>query len=506
MKLKLLREKTRYEKETGQKYSPKEDFLSKVGIHETEYAFTMVNIPKVGLNPQTNFNTPAGVYFYPLTRNYYEMLIENKLPFASERPYCGLVKLNWSDKKKWLIFDNAGGDNQDQAAYKKAEELIQKKVSRSEFDDLKYRQITNGKNRNGKNGIDGYIFDLTYYASQEPAINQGAKMTIAWSKLLRELGYVGLYDYGSGVIHPSEKTQLVCLEPAAYETIQVYETKDLRRGSEWEKEDIKFRKQRADRIKKEIATWKEFFSRPVEQRIYNPPWVMGENTSIFYVNELLNLGFSTSILDGSTFNCSVVFDFLYKEVKDIKDKKIPDNFTAKGGINISGASEMGKNLTCIGNLIIKEGIKQIPQGYNIEANTLKIDMSSNLHTIPNDIDLNNLTVEGAVFSELPENLTVPGNLDISYTAMKTLPKGLTVGKDLKIDRLYKDVDTEEFFNLFPDDLQVGGKIRGWFPLEIVGWEIEWDFEQFKQLLVNKRKELGLAQPLTEVYSRWKKLI
>jgi hypothetical protein len=505
MKLKLLREKTRYEKETGQKYSPKEDFLSKITVHPVEYAFTMTDIPKVGLNPKTDFNTPAGVYFYPLDQEHYDMLVENQLPFASGRKYCGLVKLNWSDKKKWLIF-GSNEKNQEQAAYNEAEKLIQSKMPRYEFDVLKHREHTHGKNQNGKNGIDGRIFDLTYFASLIYDINQGSKSTVGWTKLLRELGYIGLYDYGSGVIHPSEKTQLVCLEPAAYETIHVYETKDLRRGSEWEKENINFRKKQADFRQKQIATWKEFFSQPVENRIYNIPWSAYDNTTVFHVNEILNLGFPTSILEGSTFNCSVVFDFLYKEPKSIKDKKIPDNFTVKGNMSIAGASEMGKNLTCIGNLIIKEGIKQIPQGYDIEANTLKIDMSSNLHTIPNDIDLNNLTVEGAVFSELPENLTVPGNLDISYTAMKTLPKGLSVGKDLKIDRLYKDVDTEEFFNLFPDDLQVGGKIRGWFPLEIVGWEIEWDFDQFKQLLANKRKELGLAQPLTEVYSRWKKLI
>ena len=120
MKLKLLREKTRYEKEFGQKYSPKQDFISKVTDQPTEYAFTMVRIPKVGLNPKTSYNTPAGVYFYPLTFNYYYMLIEDALPFASQSPYCGLVKLNWSDKKKWLIFDDAGGSNQDESAYDKA--------------------------------------------------------------------------------------------------------------------------------------------------------------------------------------------------------------------------------------------------------------------------------------------------------------------------------------------------------------------------------------------------
>ena len=66
---KLLKEKTRYERELGQKYSPKYDFISKITEHPCDYAFTMVKIPKVGLNPKTDYNTPAGVYFYPLTQD-----------------------------------------------------------------------------------------------------------------------------------------------------------------------------------------------------------------------------------------------------------------------------------------------------------------------------------------------------------------------------------------------------------------------------------------------------
>ena len=48
---KLLKEKTRYEREFGQKYSPKYDFISKITDHPCDYAFTMVRIPKTMPEP-----------------------------------------------------------------------------------------------------------------------------------------------------------------------------------------------------------------------------------------------------------------------------------------------------------------------------------------------------------------------------------------------------------------------------------------------------------------------
>jgi len=498
---KLLREKTRYERETGQKYSPKEDFLSKITIHETEYAFTMVRIPKVGLNPKTDYNTPAGVYFYPLTKKYYEMLIENYLPFATNSPYCGLVKLNWSDKKKWLIFDNAGGSNQDEAAFDKAYadlEPMYKKYFQDEpqvYRNLDYKTATLG-NHYRNYGVDGKIFDLTFFAANQLASKAGKKVTIMWTSILRDLGYIGLYDYGAGVIHPSEQTQLVCLEPSAYETIRVYETKDLRRGTNAEKQEIEFRRQQREIKQNQIKFWNEFLSRPVEERVY------ATNEQVFYSRDFTDLGFPISKLGGTTFNCSVVFDFLvYKG-----ERKVPDNITATGGISIVAAEEMGKNITCR-RLIIKDGIKKITEGMNIKTVTLRIDNSSNLITIPSDIEFKNLDIAGGEFSYLPNNLTVPGSLSIDNAVMKKLPNGLSVGGDLDIYQMFKDIiDSEEFIRIFPDDLQVGGKVRGYFPPEMFGWESEWDLDEVKKIIANTRQELSQTQPLKEVYNRWKRLI
>jgi hypothetical protein len=52
-----LSEITRYEKETGKKYNAAEEikkFVTK--SHPTQYAFTMTNIQKVGINPSKSEN------------------------------------------------------------------------------------------------------------------------------------------------------------------------------------------------------------------------------------------------------------------------------------------------------------------------------------------------------------------------------------------------------------------------------------------------------------------
>lgn len=490
MKIKLLKEKTRYERETGEKYSPKEDFASRITEQPCEYAFTMTDVAKVGLNPKTNFKTPAGVYFYPLDQDHCEMLLENQLPFASDRKYCGLVKLNWSNKKKWLIF-GSNQDNQDAPAYKRVEDYIKNKMSRSEFDVLKYRVDTHGKNQNGKNGIDGLIFDLTYFASLTYKINQGSKATIAWAKLLRELGYIGLYDYGSGVIHPSEQTQLVCLEPSAYQTFRVYETKDIRRGSADEKENIAYKKKQAELVVNKIKFWKDFFALPVEQRIY-------ESEHMLDIGDLLELGFPLSKLDGATFNCPVRFEFY----GDKQQQRLPHNFTSNSGIVVVGVKEMGRNLTCK-FLILKEGIKEIPEGYNLKAGKLSIYQTSELQTIPNDLELGGLEIFGNNFTHLPDNLVIGGNLAIWENSIKSLPKGLIVDGDLYIPNMFKDASPEEFLQNFPEDLEVFKTITGNFPF---GYVEDRKRDDFMRQVKNYRKAIQAQKNVNESYNRWKKLI
>jgi len=216
-----LNEITRYEEEMGKDV----DFAAEVRKYvsksqPTRYAFTMTSIPKVGLNPGTNFNTPAGVYAYPLNVAYYRKLIENKLPFQSEAPYCNIMKLNLNGK--WLYTSGKGMDRSTQADLDAA-------IAAAEPHQVRWAE------RYGSHynlGIDSKIFDITFSATQA---SKSPKSTVAWTSLLRKLGYIGVYDPGNKVIHPSEPNQLVCLDPSAYEWVATYETKTIRKQGRTEK-------------------------------------------------------------------------------------------------------------------------------------------------------------------------------------------------------------------------------------------------------------------------------
>src|SRR5574337_1380847 len=69
-----------------------EKYISSVS--NPKFFFTMTEINKVGVNPQSGYSTPLGVYCYPLTKEYYHKLIAGTLPFAGDKPYVNVFTLS----------------------------------------------------------------------------------------------------------------------------------------------------------------------------------------------------------------------------------------------------------------------------------------------------------------------------------------------------------------------------------------------------------------------------
>lgn len=213
-----LLESSRYEKQTKRVFSDvlREKLMSLASEnHPAEYAFTMTNVEKVGINPETNFKTPAGVYFYPLTKEYCQRLFDDKLPFGGERKYVGLVKLNnLNVDGKWLKFIDHGTDFVSDEALK---------LIFDRFPTETQKMMKSGKHKSFNN--DSKVFDIGHFYANK---SDDTKKTIKWSSFLRRLGFVGVYDSGNGIIHSHEKCQLVCLSPEAYNVVDIFETKDIR--------------------------------------------------------------------------------------------------------------------------------------------------------------------------------------------------------------------------------------------------------------------------------------
>jgi hypothetical protein len=258
---KLIIEMSRYKKETGKSSWGAEDLkkylsdTSQDAKNFQQYAFTMTSINKVGVNPQSEYETPLGVYFYPLTDKMYESLIDNNLPFASESENVSLVRLKDVQSSKWLRVTDKNQSIDLEKLQMKAYKF---------FDDSNKNFDDSNKNFDDNENLD---FDDTI-ARWDRWIKRESRLTNAsllfaycvflvqkfdkkskhassairgrrFNQILRHLGFIGVYDTGEGIIHPNEPAQLVALEPSAYEIVASYNTKEIRKDSNLDSSALK---------------------------------------------------------------------------------------------------------------------------------------------------------------------------------------------------------------------------------------------------------------------------
>lgn len=75
--------------------------------------FSMTAINKLGVNPQSTYDTPIGIYCYPLTEEYKEKLFTGNLPFAARQPYIQVFGVKPSTKMLELAKYSQENYNQD---------------------------------------------------------------------------------------------------------------------------------------------------------------------------------------------------------------------------------------------------------------------------------------------------------------------------------------------------------------------------------------------------------
>jgi hypothetical protein len=173
------------------------------------------NINKIGINPKSRFNTPNGIYTYPLREIWKE--IESKrnmdnIPWAGLEEYIYIVRsLNKPIFIKDLYKDYSSADFD-----RDIKKL--KSMKFNNFDDILKDALITSK----INSPVGYFWNLTRLLSLSKgnefssikSIKTGAQ---AWNNLFRKLGYTGFADKsGKGVIHESEPTQAVFLSKDAF--------------------------------------------------------------------------------------------------------------------------------------------------------------------------------------------------------------------------------------------------------------------------------------------------
>jgi hypothetical protein len=178
-------------------------------------------IPKLGINPQSTYNTPLGIYSYPGDYISYRIGSDKSmknLPFAGEQPYAVLFSARGNN-----IVLNTYSPIEERLCYDKLRDYAKK------LPDPK-KQLIQMRRHTGKTWIEivnnvvvaaqseakqsnisgGRLWYVTYILSEYLGTEYGRKPPIVWNELFRKvLDIDGCIDTGAGIIHPSEPTQAV---------------------------------------------------------------------------------------------------------------------------------------------------------------------------------------------------------------------------------------------------------------------------------------------------------
>ena len=211
-----------FKDEEGKKYNTNDILMKYVNEDNVFVSFTKHN--KLGINPNSKYDTPLGIYAYPIKDAYEFYKLNNNpnkddndfinmIPFASNQPYFTLFK--YKDKSK--IIDKNYNKEQLEEDYNKLKKLYpNSKILNNSFNEiLDIYKNDNSVPYKDKDKYMAVIFYITYHVAN--------KDSIKWNKIFRELGYEAFVDPGYGIIHNAEKCQAVFFSIKNIEVIGTFD-------------------------------------------------------------------------------------------------------------------------------------------------------------------------------------------------------------------------------------------------------------------------------------------
>ncbi len=205
------------------------------GPHQGFY-FTMSSVERVNYRPSSTYNTPLGVYSYPVQKDQFTQLINGDLPFRSDAKWIHFFHVDPSKilflqdydlsnlksdldrlnsifrlfvQNKVKVPGMPPGLSHSQSA---REDVAQIHFLMKGLEDVNY--IGNFEPR-GYELLKDSAYWLSKYKNDPAAIlwavtrNLSQENARHWASILFSLGYWGVHDNGKGIIHPNELTQAV---------------------------------------------------------------------------------------------------------------------------------------------------------------------------------------------------------------------------------------------------------------------------------------------------------
>ena len=201
------------------------------GVPNMFVSFTSIN--KLGINPGSKYDTPAGIYAYPA--NYVVDMTGDtdsmaSLPFAGDLPYVttfstsgnvinvatmGLAEANKYHGKLARYWAKVDGISEDES-HNIIDDYIKRAQREATFPDY-------------PGGVFWYVTMMV--AKELLAPRTGSAVPVAWNKLFRSIGIDGAVDLdpgsieGVGIIHTNEPSQAVFFSRATITKEQRHENK-----------------------------------------------------------------------------------------------------------------------------------------------------------------------------------------------------------------------------------------------------------------------------------------
>ena len=249
--------------------------------NKDDYYISFTSVEKIGINPQSQFSTPLGIYAYPLKEawNRYDIDTDKEVgkavPFAGDRPHVWLLKL-----KDGIKFVKSAEDYSFDDLNRDTKILIKHVLENKEkyyksFNVMTPEGLTEGK------VIDKFSFwartakikseisklwnitrNIALKGREDRKWSESTSIITNWNTLLyRVLGYYGFADKtGTGYIHDNEPLQAVFLSKAAFEVVSLTPNKELSNSSSnWFAKAVKNKTIKVKGTKVRIGSGKDNF-------------------------------------------------------------------------------------------------------------------------------------------------------------------------------------------------------------------------------------------------------
>lgn len=268
------------------------------GTDITNVFVSFTQLPKLGINPRSKYNTPLGIYSYPaeyiaaMTKGTDAM---SKLPFAGKKPYANIFQGRGN-----IIEIGKVSLEEEREYYKKLSTYVDRlptvdfsktyappgqnwiMILNNTINDS--RDFARERMRPG-----GRLWYVTYRMSGY--INQYLKRpaSLVWNEMFRRgLGIDGCVDMGSMIIHENEPYQAVFFSLAATNLLGTVANK-------YSPEQISVGKERGEKLQQQLAKLREALNKKDYDEVY----------------QLL----MQSTIDGDFYDSNYLFKYIPKDIR-----------------------------------------------------------------------------------------------------------------------------------------------------------------------------------------------